>query len=82
MPIGASARLSSMYIKHIMEKLGVHDRTQAVAIAVRRGGSTIPLPVWTPRDYDSSHSHFPSAEILAVRAHILQFEAVTFHRQH
>ena len=26
-----------MYIKHIMEKVGVHDRTQAVAIAVKRG---------------------------------------------
>jgi DNA-binding NarL/FixJ family response regulator len=24
-------------VKHIMEKLGANDRTQAVAIAVRRG---------------------------------------------
>ena len=26
-----------VHVKHIMEKLGAHDRTQAVAIAIRRG---------------------------------------------
>ncbi len=26
-----------VHIKHVMEKLGARDRTQAVAIAVRRG---------------------------------------------
>ena len=26
-----------VHIKHIMDKLGAHDRTQAVAIALRRG---------------------------------------------
>jgi DNA-binding NarL/FixJ family response regulator len=26
-----------VHIKHIMEKLGASDRTQAIAIAVRRG---------------------------------------------
>jgi len=25
------------HIKHVMEKLGAHDRTQAVTIAVQRG---------------------------------------------
>jgi DNA-binding NarL/FixJ family response regulator len=39
--IGALLRISTEtvkgHVKHIMEKLGAHDRTQAVAIAVRRG---------------------------------------------
>jgi DNA-binding NarL/FixJ family response regulator len=26
-----------VHVKHIMEKLGAKDRTQAIAIAVRRG---------------------------------------------
>jgi DNA-binding NarL/FixJ family response regulator len=26
-----------VHVKHIMEKLGAHDRTQAVAIGIRRG---------------------------------------------
>jgi DNA-binding NarL/FixJ family response regulator len=39
--IGAQLFISEetvkVHIKHIMEKLGANDRTQAVAIAIRRG---------------------------------------------
>jgi DNA-binding NarL/FixJ family response regulator len=28
---------NKVHVKHIMEKLGANDRTQVVAIAVRRG---------------------------------------------
>jgi len=35
--LGISEETVKGHIKHLLEKLGAHDRTQAVAIAVRRG---------------------------------------------
>jgi len=35
--LGISEETVKGHVKHIVEKLGAHDRTQAVAIAVRRG---------------------------------------------
>jgi len=35
--LGISEETVKGHVKHIIEKLGAHDRTQAVAIAVRRG---------------------------------------------
>ena len=35
--LGISEETVKGHVKHIMEKLGAHDRTHAVAIAVRRG---------------------------------------------
>jgi hypothetical protein len=34
---GGSEETVKVHVKHLMEKLGASDRTQAVAIAVRRG---------------------------------------------
>ena len=35
--LGISEETVKVHVKHIMEKLGASDRTQAIAIAVRRG---------------------------------------------
>jgi len=35
--LGISEETVKGHVKHVMEKLGAHDRTQAVAMAVRRG---------------------------------------------
>jgi len=35
--LGISEETVKVHLKHIMDKLGAHDRTQAIAIAVRRG---------------------------------------------
>ena len=35
--LGISEETVKVHLKHVMDKLGAHDRTQAIAIAVRRG---------------------------------------------
>jgi DNA-binding NarL/FixJ family response regulator len=39
--LGISEETVKVHIKHIMEKLGAKDRTQAITIAIRRGMITL-----------------------------------------